>query len=524
MAEDNDKPKGSEEKKGREGGRRRGGRGSRAREEKEKVAAPVEAITTDVPPPPEENGTFDPDARDAGPKVRRADGGEGTLEAEDEKRARRGRERRGRERRGRGRERGNREVEELGASSGIDIVETGRRREGGSPLDPGLTLKELLPFLRPPKTVLVLGASSGGGHNRTAAALYDGLKGLDRNLLVRQHDCLELTEPSFPATEVRTRLEALARDPHLYGAPFETFEGGPDAIDAAGIDEMLGAMFREKMDHVVVDKRPDWVVCTHWLPFKHLEALKAAGRLDAEVLAVVPEPEVHARWVSPIVSHWIVADDQVRNALVRREVDAAEITVTGVPVGGVFAGPVDRGAVAREIGIDKSRTTVLIRPGGVGAAERTAEVLKTVAASGQALNLLVVTGKNERLREELEKLELPEDVTIKAFGFVQNIHELMAVADLLVTRASPHTVAEAQAMGLPMLLLRPSPGIEDRIADRLLRLGVAWKVYGEDDLVGALTELSQHRRLMKDLKDAAERARRPDAVQAAVQRIAKVVK
>jgi processive 1,2-diacylglycerol beta-glucosyltransferase len=140
------------------------------------------------------------------------------------------------------------------------------------------------------------------------------------------------------------------------------------------------------------------------------------------------------------------------------------------------------------------------------------------------MNLLVVTGKNERLQEELAALEVAETSCLKVFGFVQNIHELMGIADLLITRASPHTVAEAQAAGVPMLILRPSEGVEDRTADRLLRSGVALKVYGEDDLMFLVDELLKNRRRLRDMQEAAQRRKRPDSVRVTVERLAGLVR
>ena len=425
-----------------------------------------------------------------------------------------------RNRRGR-RRGGSSDVEELGASSGIDVVEiSAERRPREGRLEPGLTLRDLLPFLRPPKSIMVLGASTGGGHNRTAAALTEALKQLDRNLVVRHHDVLELTEGD--STPVRDHLEWLSQEPSLFGTPFGTRPDSPAAEGDAPID--LATIFGANFDHLVVDKRPDHIVCTHWLPLHRLKALKDEGRLKATVSAVIPDPDLHAHWYGDVVGHYIVSHDGLRSRLEARGVDASHVSVCGSPVSPSFLDPVDKGNVCRTMALKPQVPTVLLRPGGVGTTERIVALVKSILTSSQPMNLLVVTGKNERLQEELGGLEVPETSTLKVFGFVQNIHELMGIADLLITRASPHTVAEAQAAGVPMLLLRPSEGVEDRTADRLLRSGMALKVYGEEDLLFLVAELLKNRRRLRDMQDAAQRRRRPDSVRVTVERLASLVR
>lgn len=450
--------------------------------------------------------------------------GEGGLTAEEP--GDRGGARRRERRRGRGRGRGGpNDVAELGASSGIDVIElpTGERRRAGG-LQPGLTLKDLLPFLRPPKTVLVLGASTGAGHNRTASALAEAFKGVDRNLVVRQHDVLDLLGKDHEPTEIRALLEDASRSAVMYGNPFETSELA-DAGDALErVDALLPSLFAKKMDQVVVDKRPDHVVCTHWLPLKHLEKLKEEERFTASVTAVIPDPDVCGRWTSDVVAHYLVSEDDLKARLQREGVDPSMVTVTGTPVSPAFAEGLDRDAIMREAGLKRSAPTILLRPGGIGATERTLEVVKSMLEAAQPLNVLVLAGKNEGLREALEGLETSGGSVVKAYGFVQNIHELMGVSDLLVSRASPHTMAEAGAAGLPVLMLRPSPGTEERTADRLLRFGCARKAYGERDLDFLLRELLKNRRYLKEMQDAAEKRRRSDTAHVAVERIAKTVK
>jgi processive 1,2-diacylglycerol beta-glucosyltransferase len=435
-------------------------------------------------------------------------------------------ERPDRERRRRRRSGPDSEVEELGASSGIDVLELpserGARRPGA--LEPGLTLKDLLPFLRPPRTVLVLGATTGNGHNRSAAALVEAFKGLDRNLIVRDADVIDLLDRNFRPAFVRALLDDLARHPAAYGTPFETIEPAEERAIPSEIDDVVEKGLAERFDQVAVERKPDHLVLTHWLPLKRLEVLKAEGRFAAAVTVVLPEPDLSLRWVSSVVDNYFVASEHVKDRLLRHGVDPNRVQVSGVPVSPAFAAAFDREQTARELGLRPQTPTLLLRPGGIGSAERILGVVRGFLDAQAPMNLLVVAGKNERLREEIQALEVPRACLLKAFGFVDNIRDLMGVSDLLVTRASPHTVAEANAAGVPLILLRPSPGIEDRMADRMVAKGCALKAYGDEDLDLIVKELVRNRRALQEMQEAARRQMRPDAAIVTADRISRLVR
>ncbi len=448
--------------------------------------------------------------------------GEGSLTASEPQRSERGR--RDRRRRGRGRDGGG-DVEELGATAGIDVIdrpvsETKSRQS----LQPGLTLKDLMPFLRPPRTVLILGTSSGAGHNRMATVLAEAFKGIDRNLVVRHHDVLELLDDGQEADQVRNLVEAAGASDALYGTPFDSSGEEPGAAALQQLDEAMGSLFGKKMTQVVVDKRPDHVVCTHWLPLAFLAGLKAEERFTAGVTAMISDPDICERWMVDVVDQYLVSEDDLKPRLQAAGVDPTAVTVAGTPVAPGFSEDVDRRAVMREAGLKSGPLTVLVRPEGLGGADALVATLGHVLEATESVNVVVLAGDDDGLEAAISAMEAPDGSAIKAFGAVRNTHELMGVADVMVARAQPHLMAEACASGLPVLIVRPDPGTQDRMADRMVRMGCGRKIYGARDLETALVELSGNRRQLKEFQDSAEKRRRPDVAHQAVERIAKFVR
>src|SRR5262249_62212669 len=90
------------------------------------------------------------------------------------------------------------------------------------------------------------------------------------------------------------------------------------------------------------------------------------------------------------------------------------------------------------------------------------------------LQLVVVTGRNAALRERLENATWCIPARIE--GFVRNMPEWMAAADVLLTKAGPGTITVGMLSGLPMILFGKVPGQEDGNVDYVVQGGAgAWE-------------------------------------------------
>jgi 1,2-diacylglycerol 3-beta-galactosyltransferase len=144
---------------------------------------------------------------------------------------------------------------------------------------------------------------------------------------------------------------------------------------------------------------------------------------------------------------------------------------------------------------------------GVGPLLETARVLDR---SDLALQLLVVTGYNEKLYHEL--IAIPWNKSVRPFGFVKNMWELMRASDLLLTKAGPGTICEGLNAGLPMFLIDALPGQEAGNADYVVSCGAGLLVDSPEALLGALQRLltSEQDRL-EEMKSRAKSIARPHA-------------
>ena len=70
------------------------------------------------------------------------------------------------------------------------------------------------------------------------------------------------------------------------------------------------------------------------------------------------------------------------------------------------------------------------------------------------MTLLIIAGKNKTVKEyfEAKQQTLPKNITLKVFGYVDNIQELYRASDLFVTKAGPNAIQDSIFLGTPVLV------------------------------------------------------------------------
>ena len=86
---------------------------------------------------------------------------------------------------------------------------------------------------------------------------------------------------------------------------------------------------------------------------------------------------------------------------------------------------------------------------------------------------VVVAGRNEELKADLQKKQAPARHRVKVMGFTDQIDELMQAADVVVSKPGGLTTSEVLARGAAMVVVNPIPGQEERNSDHLLEEGAA---------------------------------------------------
>ena len=163
--------------------------------------------------------------------------------------------------------------------------------------------------------------------------------------------------------------------------------------------------------------------------------------------------------------------------------------------------------VRKSLGLRDDLPTLLVLSGGFGMGP-VAEIVVELDKVSHPFQAVVVTGRNEALRRELAAQDRKHPTHV--LGFASNMHELMTVSDLIITKPGGLTTSEVLAMGKPLMIVNPIPGQEAANSDFLLERGAAAKVNRVEDLPYRLEQLLKGKRLI-ELARAARALGRPNA-------------
>jgi processive 1,2-diacylglycerol beta-glucosyltransferase len=262
--------------------------------------------------------------------------------------------------------------------------------------------------------------------------------------------------------------------------------------------------------------QPDAVICTHYLPVEIMAHLERKG-FNPMTVCVVTDFEAHALWMEQAVDLYCVAAEETKASLVARGARAENVAVTGIPIAGKFSNRPDSRMVRKNYGMRDDLPVVLVLGGGFGMGP-VAKILAALEKVGRDFQTVVVAGRNEKLRRELACADFRRPMRV--LGFVTNMHELMAVADLIVTKPGGLTTSEALAMGKPLFILNPIPGQEAANSDFLLERGAAAKANRIEDVPFRLEQLIGSKKL-KEMAGAAKELGHPDAAREICREVAR---
>ncbi len=260
-------------------------------------------------------------------------------------------------------------------------------------------------------------------------------------------------------------------------------------------------------------------VATHFLPAEIIAWLIAKRKLRAHNAIVVTDYDVHAMWLCRTVDRYYVAIDEAAEYLAHIGVPREKLRVTGIPIDPLFATPVNRSEARKQLGLDADATVILISAGGYGIGP-VEQLVKDLLALQRPWQIAAIAGKSEKTRKRLEELakaagNLPSgSPELCPVGFTTEMDKYMAAADLMVGKAGGLTTSEALARALPMALIEPIPGQEERNADHLLEAGAAIRCNNLPAAAWKIAALLDDSARLKRMREAARSLGRPGAATA----------
>jgi processive 1,2-diacylglycerol beta-glucosyltransferase len=358
-----------------------------------------------------------------------------------------------------------------------------------------------------PPRVVILTASYGSGHNRVAATLAAEFRraGALARVVDHFHD---LVHPEFDRLTRRLYYGVLRRTPVLWGIAYWI---GDQLPVSSPLLMGLNRLGTRRLRRLIALDRPDHVVSVHPTPVAALSELRSRGVLIPPHTTVFTDFVAHTQWIHPHVDRYCVPAEEIARDLMARGVPRERVSVTGIPVAQEFAEPSERAHARLALGLSARAPVLLFMDGSGGGFGRLEDATRTVLAMEEPLQAVVVTGREAQLEARLRELSAGHEARLKVFGYVENIRQLMAAADFLVTKAGGLTLGEALASELPVICFGSLPGQEARNERFAAMAGVALVASSGAQLQRVVSAALRDPVLLRNVRERIRLYRRPHA-------------
>ncbi len=314
--------------------------------------------------------------------------------------------------------------------------------------------------------VIILTMSTGNGHHIASNALKDYLKSQDIN--VKVVDAYKFFNKQLSTLLEKGYLFSTKYIPHIYGKFYTSIENhNPDS--RLTWSTFTNGIVARQFAKYISAQNPDVVISTHSLAAVLMTEYKRKKLVDTKTIGIVTDFCVHPYWDMTNMDYYITANEHIKDMLAKKGISAEKILPYGIPIDLKFAHKRDKSDARRTLGMENKKTIFIITGSmGFGNTEKYIRALDEIDDDFQIIS---VCGRNEHMKKRIDNIHLRKK--IYNFGFVDNVDVIMDASDVIVTKPGGLTVSEAIAKELPIILVDPIPGQEDRNRDFLINNSLA---------------------------------------------------
>lgn len=356
------------------------------------------------------------------------------------------------------------------------------------------------------KKIMILTASTGGGHNKASRAIQDELNKL--NIDSEIVDCFKDIGTVGKALDIMVSggYEKSARYvPKVYGKAYEV-------ADKKIVRKTFDYNFITKYMEINILKKIEsdnitHIIGTHPFPIIAVSKLKNKGKINLPIYSVITDYTIHLAHIAAEIDKYIVAHEDTKLMLENDGVKSEHIYPLGIPISMKEYSDEDIISFKRENEID-DKFTVLVVGGSFGAGDIKSVYKELLQIPN--INILIICGRNKSLKEKLEYSTKNND-NVKIIGFTKEIEKYYQASDVIVTKPGGLTVTECMQKKLPMIIPFFIPGQEEGNKDFVVnnQIGVnTTRYYSVSLLVKTLMNDKVKLTLMKN---AMEKNRKMDS-------------
>ena len=357
--------------------------------------------------------------------------------------------------------------------------------------------------------VLILYSSYGGGHVKAAEALKEYYENEHSDYELMFIDAVKYTSPELNAMFLKSYVQLSKNLPKAWGKIYDLADKHQSITD---LSTLVNKAVAKKFLSLVTDFNPDIILCTHSFSVDMLANLKRKGLIKSKLGMVITDYFGHSIWVTQpdIVDAFFVAQDIMVNQLEGYSIPSDKVFVTGIPTMKAFSIQHDRNKILKEFGLQDNVFTILFFPGGEYGLSKNTAIFKDILRLNN-VQIITVAGKNEKLKEKLEKLSAHSSKKVVILGYTNKIPQILSVSDIVVSKPGGLTTTEAIVTSTPLVITSPLPGQEEHNSNYVLNNGLGYRLFDNTDKLLTLKSIIENKERIQQVKTMQKILAKPNA-------------
>lgn len=358
-----------------------------------------------------------------------------------------------------------------------------------------------------PKRIILMYISEVSGHRSATLAIEKTLKILRPDIEIMNINAFNYTNPISEKIVNRIYMGIIKRTPQIWDYLYDN----PEVVKRVEkLKEKVLKFNSPKLKNLFDEFKPDAVLCTQAFPCGMVADYKKTYSSHLPLVAVLTDYIPHSYWVYDTVNYYITPSLDVTLRLIKKGVPQEKIKSLGIPFDPKFNEPIDKIRLMRKLKLDPQAPTILIMGGGQGLGP-----IKTIVKSLEKvkgnIQEIVVTGTNKKLYKTLKRRIKKYKKKVLVFGYLHNIHELMDISNIIITKPGGVTTAEVLAKKIPMIIVKPIPGQEANNTDYLTKKKAAIKLDKPKEVYLTIQDLLDDPQKLKRISEYAGAISKPNA-------------
>lgn len=352
------------------------------------------------------------------------------------------------------------------------------------------------------KKILIFYGSYGGGHLSAARSIKEYIDTHYSNTETILVDCIEYINKALNKVTTKAYAEMATNAHWVWKKVYYGSEDGALSI----VNDKAQKLMAIKLNKLLQDYKPDLIISTHPFSSHMCAVLKKRKKITSKIATIITDYAPHSQWLvlSTYVDYFFVAHEGMKQNLIDRGINENQIKVTGIPLSNKFLAHYNKDKILSEFNLSPEKKTILFFAGGEQGfgREKIFDIITCIIKNFSNFQVIAISGKNNKLKKHFDKIitETNSNDFVKVISYTNKVPELMSVSDLVITKPGGLTTTESLASGLPIIVIDPIPGQEEKNAEFLENKGVALWIKKHDNIEEELYKILNNPEKLQSMK------------------------